>query len=54
MEGKNGPTTFLPLNTNINGHAMHIKDNETICLTEDQTRHVSKKVETEYYKGRYN
>ena len=36
----------MPLNASITGQTKHIKDKETICLTEDQARHVYKKVET--------
>ena len=46
MKGKNGPTTFLPLNINIGEQARYIKDEYVICLTEDQARHSCKKVET--------
>ena len=35
----------MPLNANISGHLQHIKDKETRYLTEDQTRHIYKKVE---------
>ena len=43
IEGKNGPTTFLPLNTEISGQARYIKDKEAVCLMDDQARHVYKK-----------
>ena len=45
MEGKNGPTTFLPLHTKISGQARYIKDREDKCLMRDQARHIYKKVE---------
>ena len=47
VEGKNSPTTFLPLNTKIGGQARYIKDKEAICLTKDQARHIYKKLESE-------
>ena len=47
MKGKNGPTTFLPLNRKIGGQARYIKDKEAICPTEDQAKHIYKKVESE-------
>ena len=46
MEGKNGPTTYLPLNANISRQTKYIKDEEAICLAENQARHIYKKVET--------
>ena len=36
----------MPLNANIGGQTKYIKDKDTLCLTEDQVRHVYKKVET--------
>ena len=36
----------MPLNADIGGWTKHVKDKETICLTENQARHVYKKVET--------
>ena len=47
MKGKNDTTTFLPLNTKIGGPIKSVKDNENICLTRDQARHIYKKVELE-------
>ena len=47
MEGKNCLKKFLPLNTNICGPARNIKEKEAICLTNDQTRHIYKEVESE-------
>ena len=44
IKGKNGPTTFLPFNTKIGGQAGYIKDKEAICQTDNQARHVYKKV----------
>ena len=46
IEGKNGPTNFFPLNTKIGGQAGYIKDKEAICLTNDEARHVYKKIES--------
>ena len=37
----------MPLNTKISGQARYIKDREAICLTENQARHIYKKVESE-------
>ena len=37
----------MPLNTKIGGPVEYVKDKETICLTEDQARHIYKKVELE-------
>ena len=36
----------MPLNANIISQTKYIKDKETICLTEDQARHIYKKEET--------
>ena len=44
IEGKNSPTTFLPLNIKIGGQARNIRD-EDRCLMNDQARHIYKKVE---------
>ena len=54
-EGKNSPTTFLPLHTKVGGQARHIKDKETICLMNDQARDIYKKVRIiKCYKCGYN
>ena len=37
----------MPLNTKIAGPVTYTKDKETICLTDDQARHIYKKVESE-------
>ena len=50
IEGKNGPTTFLPLYTGIGGQSRSNKYKENKYLTEDQARHIYKKVKS----GRYN
>ena len=47
VEGKNGPTIFLPLNTKIGGPVRYIEDKKAICLTNNQARHIYKKVESE-------
>ena len=47
MKGKNDPTTFLPLNSKLDGPVAYLKDRETICLTADQAKYIYKKVEQE-------
>ena len=37
----------MPVNTKIGGPVKYVKDKETICLTNDQARHIYKKVESE-------
>ena len=37
----------MPINTKIGGPVQYFKDKETICLMDDQVRHLYKKVETE-------
>ena len=37
----------MPLNTKIGGPVKYVKDKETIYLTDDQGRHINKKVESE-------
>ena len=46
IEGKNVPTTFLPLNTNIGGQMKTNRNEENRYLTEDQAKHMYKKVES--------
>ena len=46
MKGKNDPTAFLLLNTKTGGTVKCVKDNENICLTMDQARHIYKKGRT--------
>ena len=46
IEGKNDLTTFLHLNANISGQSKSKKDKETKYLTEDQAKHIYKKVES--------
>ena len=45
-EGKNDPTTFLPLSTNIGGQVNFSTSKDNQYLTEEQDRHVYKKVES--------
>ena len=45
IEGKNGPTSFLPLNANIGGQSKPNRSRESRHLTEEQARHMYKKVE---------
>ena len=47
VEGENDPTAFLPLSTNIDGQTLQNKHGyeEGKYLTEEQARHVYKKIE---------
>ena len=45
IKGKNGTTSFLPFDSETGGKVKYIKNKDAICLTEDQTRYVYKKVE---------
>ena len=45
VKGENGTTSFLPLDSKKGGTVHYIKDRNAICLTEDQTRYIYKKVE---------
>ena len=45
IEHKNGPTTFLSLNTNIGGQSKPNRSRESRHLTGEQARHMYKKVE---------
>ena len=45
IEGKNSPTTFLPLNANIGGQSKPNRSRECRYLTEEQARHTYIKVE---------
>ena len=45
IEGKNDPTTYLPLSTNIGRQVNFIKSKDNNHLTEEQATHVYKKVE---------
>ena len=46
IKGKNGTTPFLPLNSKTGGSVRYDKDKKALCLTEEQTRYVYKKVES--------
>ena len=46
IEGKNDPTAFLPLSTYIGRQVNFSKSKDNHYLTEEQARHVYKKVET--------
>ena len=37
----------MPLNTKIGGSIKYAKDNETMCLTKDQARHIYRNVKLE-------
>ena len=43
VKGKNGTTSFLPLDSKKGGNITYIRD--ALCLIEDQTRYMYKKVE---------
>ena len=45
VKGKDGSTSFLPFDKKTGGKARYIQNSDAICLTEDQTRYVYKKVE---------
>ena len=45
VKGKNGTTSFLPLDSKKGETVTYIKDRNAIYLTEDQTRYIYKKVE---------
>ena len=45
VKSKNGTTSFLLFDSKTGGNIKYIKDKDAICLTEDQTRYVYKKVE---------
>ena len=46
MKGENCTTSFLLLDNKKGGPVRYVKDRETICLTEEQMRHINKKVES--------
>ena len=46
MNGRDGTTTFLPLNSKIGGHIGHVKPNIGQFLTREQGNYIYKKVET--------
>ena len=43
--GKNDPTTFLSLKSNLGGPVRYVKDRENICLIADHAKYIYKKVE---------
>ena len=43
VKGKNGTTSFLPLDSKKDGNITYVQDAR--CLTEDQTKYIYKKVE---------
>ena len=45
MKGENCTTSFLPLDNKKDGPLRYVKDREAISLTEEQMRHLYKKVE---------
>ena len=46
IEGKNDPTTFLPLNANIGGSSKSLKNQERNFLTEDKATYIYHKAES--------
>ena len=44
---RNASPHFLPLNTRKGALVTYVKDKEAKCLTEDQARHIYKKVESD-------
>ena len=46
MEGKNGLTTFLPLNTEIGGQTNYSKEKVDKCLTSNQAKYIYNKIES--------
>ena len=46
MNGRNGPTAFLPLNTKIDGQVNGNKPNIGQFLTREQTRYIYKKTKS--------
>ena len=45
IKGRNDPIAFLPLSTNIGGQVSNNKPKDNQYLTEEQARHIYKKVE---------
>ena len=45
-QGKNDPTAFLPVSTNKGGQVNSSKSKDNNYLTEEQARHVYKKIES--------
>ena len=46
MKGENGTTSYLPLDNKKGRPVRYVKDREAICLTEEQMRHIYKRVES--------
>ena len=46
VEGKDGSTTFMPIESTTGGKVNYVQDKETKCLTESQANYIYKKVET--------
>ena len=46
MNGRDGTTTFLPLDSEIGGQVDHVKPNVGQFLTREQANYIYKKVET--------
>ena len=45
MKGKDGTTSFFPIESKIGGKICYINNKEAMCLSEKQTDYVSKNVE---------
>ena len=45
VKGKDGTTSFLPIDDKTGGKVSYIQNKDAICLTENQTSYVYKKVE---------
>ena len=45
VKGKDGTTSFLPIDDKIGGKISYIQNKEATCLTEEQASYVYKKVE---------
>ena len=44
VTGKDGTTTFLPIDDKMGGKVSYIQNKDAICLTENQASYVYKKV----------
>ena len=45
VKGKNGTTSFLPIDDKTGGKVSYIQNKDAMCLTENQASYVYKKVE---------
>ena len=45
VKGKDGTTSFLPIDDRTGGKVRYIQNKDTICLTESQANYVYEKVE---------